>query len=154
MVPLNLGPAYTEDELKKLTTDKNASTARYASRLLDEMKAGKTSIRTYSYPLQAWRFGGKQLLLTLGGEPVVDYSLKFKRTFGQQTWVAGYCNDVMTYIPSLRVLNEDKPPLKETRWGYEGHQAFIVYGLPAPRWADDVEDLINSSARRLVKRLP
>jgi hypothetical protein len=153
MVTLNLGPAYTEDELKKMTGDKNASTARYATRLLNEMKSGKTFIRTYSYPLQAWRFGGKQLLITLGGEPVVDYSLSFKKDFGQQTWVAGYCNDVMTYIPSLRVLNEDKPPLKEARWGYEGHQAFIVYGLPAPRWADDVEDLITTSARRLVKRL-
>jgi hypothetical protein len=154
MVTLNLGPAYTEDDLEKMTGDKNVSNQRYAKRLLSEIKAGKTFIRTYSYPLQAWRFGGKQLLVTLGGEPVVDYSLKFKKTFGKQTWVAGYCNDVMTYLPSLRVLNEDKPPVKEQRWGYEGHQAFIVYGLPAPRWADDVEDLITASARRLVKRLP
>jgi hypothetical protein len=153
MVTLHLGPAPTEAELVKMSEDKVATTRRYATRLLAELKAGKPFIRTYDYPLQAWRFGGKQLLLTLGGEPVVDYTLKFKKSFGAQTWVAGYCNDVMTYIPSLRVLNEDKPPLKVPRWGYEGNHAVIVYGLPAARWADDVEELITASAHRLVKRL-
>jgi hypothetical protein len=101
-------------------------------------------------PVQAWQFGGQQLLITLGGEPVVDWALKFKQEFGPQTWVAGYCNDVMTYIPTLRVLNEDKPPLAQPRWGYEGAHALMVYGLPASRWADDVEDLVNAGARRVV----
>jgi hypothetical protein len=59
----------------------------------------------------------------------------------------------MTYIPSLRVLNEDKPPLAQPRWGYEGAHALMVYGLPASRWADDVEDLVNAGARRVVERL-
>jgi neutral ceramidase len=154
MVMLHLGPAPTEPELEKMKEDKVATTARYATRLLAELKAGKPFVRTYSYPFQAWRLGGKQLLLTLGGEPVVDYALKFKKSFGPQTWDAGYCNDVMTYIASLRVLNEGKPPLKVPRWGYEGNHALIVYGLPAARWADDVEDLITASANRLVKRLP
>jgi hypothetical protein len=83
----------------------------------------------------------------------VDYALKFKKEFGAETGVAGYCNDVMTYIPSLRVLREDIPPLAEKRWGYEGHQAMMVYGLPAERWAEDVEDLITDGARRLVKQV-
>jgi len=81
----------------------------------------------------------------------VDYALKFKREFGPQTWVAGYANDVMCYIPSLRVLNEDKPPLASKLWGYEGSQAMKVLGLPALRWADDVEELVTASTRRLVK---
>ena len=89
---------------------------------------------------------------TLGGEPVVDWSLKFKQQFGAQTWVAGYCNDVMTYIPSLRILKEDVPPLAQPRWGYEGAHAMMVYGLPAFRWADDVEDLVNAGVRRVVAR--
>ena len=38
----------------------------------------------------------------MGGEVVVDYSLGFKKQFGDDVWVAGYCNDVMAYIPSLR----------------------------------------------------
>lgn len=153
MVPLRLGPAPTEPELEKLKEDSAVVTRRWATRLLAELQAGKTFIREYPFPMQAWKLGDRQLLLTLGGEPVVDYALKFKREFGEQTWVAGYCNDVMTYLPSLRVLREDVPPLANPRWGYEGSYAFIVYGLPARRWADDVEDRITESVRRLVRQV-
>ena len=150
MVTLHLGPPPTETELEKLSTDKTPLTRRWATRLLADLKAGKPFIRSYPYPLQAWRFGGQQLLIPLGGEPVVDWALKFKQEFGPQTWVAGYCNDVMNYIPSLRVLKEDMPPLAQSRWGYEGAHATMVYGLPASRWANDVEELVNAGARRVV----
>ena len=125
---------------------------RWATNLLAELKSGKPLERTYPYPLQVWQFGGQQLLITLAGEPVVDYALKFKREFGSRTWVAGYGNDVMCYIPSLRVLNEDKPPLASPLWGYEGSQAMKVLGLPALRWEDDVETLVTTSTRRLVRQ--
>ncbi len=151
MVTLNLGPAPSEAELEKLEHDSTPYVRRWATNLLGDLKAGKPLERTYPYPLQVWQFGGRQLLITLGGEPVVDYALKFKREFGPDTWVAGYANDVMCYIPSLRVLNEDKPPLASPLWGYEGSQAMKVLGLPALRWADDVEDLVTAGARRLVK---
>jgi hypothetical protein len=59
----------------------------------------------------------------------------------------------MNYIPSRRVLDEDKPPLAQPRWGYEGAHATMVYGLPASRWADDVEDRVSAGARRVVERL-
>jgi hypothetical protein len=153
MVTLHLGPTPTEAELEKLQTDKTPMMRRWATRQLADLKAGKPFIRSYPYPVQAWQFGGQQLLITLGGEPVADYALKFKHEFGPQTWVAGYCNDVMNYIPSLRVLNEDKPPLAQARWGYEGAHATMTYGLPAFRWADDVEDLVTAGVRRLVARL-
>jgi len=153
MVTLRLGPAPTKTELEKATEDKSPLTRRWATRLLGELQAGKPFIRTYPLPVQAWEFGGEQLLLTLGGEPVVDWALKFKREFGFRTWVAGYCNDVMTYIPSRRVLQEDVPPLARSRWGYEGAHAMIVYGLPAWRWAADEEELVNAGARRAVDRV-
>jgi hypothetical protein len=145
MVTLNFGPAPTEAELQKMSSDtNNASHKRYATRLLNELKSGKQFPRTYAYPVQAWSLGDSQLLISLGGEPVVDYSIKFKEKFGPETWVAGYCNDVMTYIPSLRVLKEG---------GYEGGGAMVPYGQPALRWADDVEDLITSSVTRLVQNV-
>ncbi len=145
LVTLKLGPAPTEADLEKIRTGtNNASHKRYATRLLNELKAGKQFIRDYPYPIQVWRFGDGQVLITLGGEPVVDYSLKFKRQFGSNVWVAGYCNDVMTYIPSLRVLKEG---------GYEGGGAMVPYGLPALRWADDVEDVISGAVERLVAQV-
>ena len=144
MVPLDFGAPPTEAELEKLKSDTALANRHWATRLLGELKAGKPFARSYAYPLQAWRLGGTQLLVTLGGEPVVDYALKFKKEFGAQTWVAGYCNDVMAYIPSLRVLNEG---------GYEGGRAMIVYGQPALRWGEDVEELLTQSARRLVQHV-
>ena len=58
----------------------------------------------------------------LGGEVTVDYALRIKRNLGgSRTWVAAYCNDVMAYIPSLRVLKEG---------GYEGAAAMIYYAQP------------------------
>jgi hypothetical protein len=152
MVTLNLGPAPTKAELENFTRDQTPYVRRWATNLLAELKSGKPLERTYPYPLQVWQFGGQQLLITLAGEPVVDYALKFKREFGSRTWVAGYGNDVMCYIPSLRVLNEDKPPLASPLWGYEGSQAMKVLGLPALRWEDDVETLVTTSTRRLVRQ--
>lgn len=153
MIPLHLGAVPTEAELEEMKAGTVATNKRWATRLLEEKKAGKKLIREYPFPLQAWKLGDEQLFLTMGGEPVIDYTLKFKKEFGLYTWVAGYCNDVMTYIPSLRVLREDIPPLAEKRWGYEGHQAMLVYGLPSERWAEDVEDRITEGARRLVKQV-
>ncbi len=143
MISLNLGAAPNEADLQKLKDDSNAATRRWATRLIEESQAGKPFMRSYPYPLQAWQLGD-QLLITMGGETVVDYALKFKKQFGPRTWVAGYCNDVMTYVPSLRVLKEG---------GYEGGGAMIVYGLPAFRWADDVEDRISATVVELVDQL-
>jgi neutral ceramidase len=142
MLPLDFGPAPSEADLQKLLHDKAPSYQRYAARLLAQMKAGKPFIRTYPYPVQAWRFGDKQTLITLGGEVVVDYALKFKKQYGNDTWVAGYANEVMTYIPSFRVLKEGR---------YEGGGAMIAYGIPALRWSDDIETRITAAVKRQVK---
>jgi len=154
LVTLNLGAEPTREELTKMTAGKRRSyIQRWASRLLKQMDTGKPFIRTYPYPVQVWMLGGQQIWITLGGEVVVDYSLGFKKQYGQNTWVAGYCNDVMCYIPSLRVLEEDVPPRASSRWGYEGNRSMIVYGMPAHRWADDIELLISASVQRQVKTL-
>jgi len=59
----------------------------------------------------------------LGGEPVVDYSLAIKNKFGaSRTWVSGYYNDLLCYVPSDRVLEEGD---------YEGRDGMREYGHPA-----------------------
>jgi len=98
----------------------------------------------YPYPIEVWQFGKDLTLIALGGEVVVDYSLRFKRQYGfDNVWVAGYSNDVFAYIPSRRVLLEG---------GYEGGGAMLVYGQPAPfTWA--VEETIAEKVDDLVNRL-
>jgi hypothetical protein len=73
---------------------------------------------------------------------VVDYDLRLKEMLGaDRLWVSGYSNDVMGYIPSLRVLKEG---------GYEGGGAMIYYVRPSP-WSDAVENTILHATERLVR---
>lgn len=99
---------------------------------------------TYPYPIQAWRLGDDLTWIFLGGEVVVDYALRLKRNLGSSsTWVAGYCNDVMAYIPTRRVWDEG---------GYEGGGAMLYYGLPT-RWSANVEDEVIAGVDQVLKRL-
>jgi hypothetical protein len=128
-------------ELTKMAKGKDYR-ARWAAGLLARQKAGKPGPRPYPYPIQAWRLGG-QLWIALGGEVVVDYALRFKKQYGPTTWVNGYSNDVMGYIPSHRVWQEK---------GYEAG-AFPVYDLPADRWCEDIEERIAAGVERVVERV-
>jgi hypothetical protein len=141
MIDLPFGPEPTRHELETMKVGAQPSGRRWAEHWLTELNAGRTLPRSYPYPLQVWRLGDRINLIAMGGEPVVDYSLKFKKEFGPGTWVAGYCNDVMTYIPSARVLREG---------GYEGGKAMIPYGQPALSWGESVEELITAGAERLI----
>jgi hypothetical protein len=118
--------------------------ARWAKRLLSESAAGRTFERAYpEYPVQVWKLGADQLWIALGGEVCVDYALRFKQQYGTGTWVTGYANEVMAYIPSRRLWEEG---------GYQAG-AFDVYGLPATRWGPDIEDGITAAVARLVEKL-
>jgi hypothetical protein len=94
------------------------------------------------YPVQVWRLG-ELTWVALGGEVVVDYDLRLKRELGCEgpLWIAGYANDVMAYIPSLRVLKEG---------GYEGDTSMIAYGMPA-KWGPAIEEKIVAEVYELVK---
>jgi hypothetical protein len=116
--------------------------ASRAKLLLAEIAAGRPLSPTYPYPVACWRLGNEVRFIALGGEVVVDYALRLKEEVpGPQTWVAGYANDVMAYIPSRRVLSEG---------GYEGGGAMVYYGLPAA-WSHDVEENIVQEVRRQLK---
>ena len=96
--------------------------------------------RRIRIPVEVWKLDGLTWIF-LGGEVVVDYSLRIKRNLGSShTWVSAYCNDVMAYIPSKRVLNEG---------GYEGATAMIYYGQPSP-WSEQVEEAIIDAIVRLI----
>jgi hypothetical protein len=115
--------------------------ARWAARMLRMLDAGVVLPTSYSYPVQAWQIGENLLFIGIGGEAVVDYALRFKREFGPTTWVCGYSNVMPAYVPSRRVWQEG---------GYEGGPHLDEYGLPAWRWAGDVEDRIAGAVQRVV----
>ena len=133
----------TRSKLEEDTNSGNRYIASRARLLLRQWDEQGGLNQTYPYPIQVWRIGDVRFIL-LGGEVVVDYALRLKRELqGKQTWVAGYTNDVMAYIPSLRVLKEG---------GYEGASSMIYYGQPTV-WADDVEERLVKAVHSMVREV-
>jgi len=130
----------SKEQIEADLKSKDVYIARRAVHLLDAISRDGQLSTTYPYPVQLLRLGDLQIV-TLGGEVVIDYALRLKNELpGSTIWIAGYCNDVMAYIPSLRVLQEG---------GYEGETAMIYYGLPT-KWSAAVEDDIVKAVKELA----
>lgn len=98
----------------------------------------------YQYPVQGVRLGNEFRIIALGGEVVVDYSLRTKKEFpDKHIFVAGYSNEVMCYIPSERVLKEG---------GYEADSSMIYYGMPGPFEAG-IEEKIMQAIELTIKKI-
>ena len=131
-------------ELTSLLKDSNEIRARWAGRMLQKLDQGETFSATYPYPIHAWKLGNEMLVIGMGAETVVDYALRFKREFGPGTWVCGYTDDMIAYIPSRRVWEEG---------GYEGGSSLYEYGRPTFRWAGDIEDRITQTVHKLAQQV-
>ncbi|MBE9461504.1 neutral/alkaline non-lysosomal ceramidase N-terminal domain-containing protein [Dyadobacter subterraneus] len=140
-IDLSLTTAPSEEKLTKMAEKETGFQQRWAKRMLEKIKNGQPFQTTYPYPVQIWKLG-EQPIMTLGGELVSEYAINLKRIFGQSTFVMGYCNDVVSYIPTSTILREG---------GYEGDLAQIVYGLPAT-WASDTETKIMNGMIQLAEK--
>lgn len=140
-VPVPFQTPPTKEELQQRLQDTNKFVRLCARRLLDDLQRDGTLPSTYAYPVQVWQFGRGLKLIALAGEVVADYSLRLKQEHGfENTWVAGYSNDILAYIPSRRVLQEG---------GYEGGDAMIYFGRPAP-FQPEIEEIIVDKVRAMV----
>ncbi len=140
-----------EEALKKKAESTDKYEARHAAFLLEVLEQGGQLPTSYPVPVQVFRFGNEMTMAALGGEVVIDYSLRLKKelselTGGDPVWVAGYSNDVMTYIPSKRVLKEG---------GYEGGEAMRFARStihPAP-WEEGIEDKLVGEIVRMTRAM-
>jgi dienelactone hydrolase len=114
-------------------------------RRLRELERG-TLAKSYPCPVQVIRFGDDLTLVAIGGETVVDYSLRLKRELGGpgKVWVAGYSNDVFTYLPSRRVLQEG---------GYEAERALTgsTFPIHPSPFSHQVEEQVLGAVEELLK---
>lgn len=140
--------APTKEELKEKANSKDKYDARHAQFLLDVLERDGKFPESYPVPVQAVNLGNDLLFATIGGEVVIDYSLRLKKEFGEMTkgapvWVAGYSNDVMTYIPSKRVLLEG---------GYEGGGAmrYVRSTVHPAHWDESIEERLVGRLTELV----
>jgi hypothetical protein len=142
VVTLEFAP-HTRAVFEAESKDASVFKQRRARLMLEAYDRGQP-VRQLAYPVQAVAFGRDLTLLALGGEVVVDYALRARREFPQANLVvAGYCNDVACYIPSLRVLREG---------GYEAVDSMIYYGQPGPL-AENVEETIFRAVGEVMGRV-
>jgi hypothetical protein len=142
-IPLSFDKLPSREQLRQDLNDKNPSVRRRANRLIKTLDAnGKLDDAYAHYPIQLIRLGDQVLWIALGGEVVVDYALRFKKKLGgsRPVWITAYANEVMAYIPSLRVLKEG---------GYEADSSMIYYGMPT-KWAPSVEERIVAKVHQLA----
>lgn len=132
---------HTRETFEQELNSSNRARVRRAKAMLAAYDA-RHPVRSVVYPVQAIRFGKNLTLLALGGEVVVDYDLRAKQEFGGNLIVAGYSNDVMSYIPSQRVLREG---------GYEANDSMAFYGQPGP-FAEDVEERVFGAIHDVMRR--
>ncbi|MGB7161464.1 MAG: hypothetical protein WBD40_25620 [Tepidisphaeraceae bacterium] len=146
-VPLDFQPLPSREKLEADAAADDVPSRTKARFLLDSLGSGLPT--SHPCPVQVIRLGSEMLLLALGGEVVVDYSVKFKSRFatppdqpGPLVWVAAYCNDMFGYVPTVRVQREG---------GYEGGRAMLWSALPMP-FTETVEPRLTDAVERLVKR--
>lgn len=141
-IPLAYDKLPTREELLAEKASKDKYTATHGERVLAKLDADGKLAPDYPYPVQVVRLGNDLTWVTLGGEVVIDYALRLKKEIKDPiVWVSGYTNDVMAYIPSLRVWTEG---------GYEGGGA-MRYGTHPTRWSDRVEGHIMDTVFDLRK---
>lgn len=141
-VNLEFCPFDLEKYEKDIQSD-NKFEQRRAKLMLEGYNRG-WDMSHYSYPMQVARFSKDFTILAMGGEVVVDYSLKTKKKYSKENlFVSGYCSEVMCYIPTKRVLEEG---------GYEAEKNLIYYGFPGP-FTNTIEDRINKSIQKLMKQV-
>jgi len=144
-ISLPLGELPSKEKLQADLLSKTFAVRTRAARLLKQWEQnGKLDAEFPHYPVQVCRIGEQITWVCLGGEVCVDYALRLYKELNKQeanVWVMGYANDVMAYIPSVRVLEEG---------GYEADSSMIYYGLPT-KWAPAIEEKILSKVHELVK---
>ncbi|MBI4622009.1 MAG: neutral/alkaline non-lysosomal ceramidase N-terminal domain-containing protein [Verrucomicrobia bacterium] len=109
----------SDAELEAALRGGNAALKTRAQAQVKKKKDAGGLPKSYPSPVQVMRIGDEFLLVAIGQEVVVDYSLRLKKELKgpASVWIAGYSNDVAGYLGSRRVLEEG---------GYEGGEANVV----------------------------
>jgi neutral ceramidase len=140
-------PRQAELEVQARQIGRPGRAAAYQLRALQQRGSLEQSV---PFPAQVWHIGlpgdgsrSRSLtIIALTGECVSDYSLALKARYGwENVWVSAYNNELLSYVPSRRVLREGD---------MEGWTAMRDYGLPA-RYSECVEQQILTLCADLVQ---
>lgn len=141
-VAIALAPTPSKEEWQARLNDQNVFVQRHAKRWLAKLERDGKIMSEYPYTIQILQIGDLKLV-ALAGEVVTDYALRLKKELGGNTWVAGYSNDLCSYIASARMYAEG---------GYEVVESMIYYDLPGP-YTPAIEDKIIGKVHELNRQL-
>ena len=141
--PIRLEDPPSEDEWQRRAREADGLDAQIAEYFLGILRDGGSISKTYDYPLQTLQLGDAIELIALSGEVTVGYALELKKRLGRErTWVIGYANDVMAYIPTAKILSEG---------GYEAERSQMYYGMPG-KWDASIEQTILEKAEAAARQ--
>jgi hypothetical protein len=121
-LPLAAPPA--REQLEKDSQSQDVHVKQRAETYLRWLDASQPLPESIKLPLAVVRFEGDLTFVLMGGEVVVDYSLRIKRLFAEEhPWPIGYAYEVPCYIPSARLIKEG---------GYEVDSSLVYYGYYGP----------------------
>jgi hypothetical protein len=145
--PVHFSGPTDRGSYEKRLNDPNQGRRKHAQRMVEAIDHGRPIQSAYPhYSVHAIALGDQLTLVALSGEVVVDYAIRLQKELGGEgrtLWVAAYANDVLGYIPSVRVLKEG---------GYEAGEAF--YGSPWPTpLAEDIESIVVKAAHQVTEKV-
>lgn len=144
-VELELVDPPDRETLQEWAASEDINRRRLGEYLLQRLEEDGAVPASYPCPVQVVWFGDDLLLVTLGGEVVVEYALRLKRELkdslqGTPLWPAAYCSEVFGYVPSEQVLAEG---------GYESVFSQTYFGFHGP-YKPGLEDKLIAAVKRLA----
>jgi neutral ceramidase len=132
-LPLVAAPA--REQLEKDAQSPDVHIQNRAKSYLGRLDSGAALPESVKLPVAALRLGDDLTFVLMGGEVVVDYARRLKRTLAADgVWTVGYAYEVPCYIPSARLIKEG---------GYEVESSMIYYGFYGPFRTSIEAQLVN-----------
>ena len=133
-------------ELTARLASKDPVIQQHAKNMLSILERKDRLPETYPAPIQIIRFDGELTMIFLGGEVVVDYTLRIDRELAaiapaEKLWITAYSNDVYGYLASERMRKEG---------GYEFDYSMYFYNQPGP-WSSGTEEVVIRRVHDLIE---
>jgi hypothetical protein len=133
-------PLETPDRaaLEKIVQAGPASKKDDARQMLAVLDRGERLPAAHAAPVAAWQFGQEMTLVALPDEVVSEYVPLIEQKLGPlRLWIAGYCHEVVGYVPTRNIL---------TQGGYETRGLYVGSGWFAPEVQETLVDAAASAA--------
>ncbi|MDA7878263.1 neutral/alkaline non-lysosomal ceramidase N-terminal domain-containing protein [bacterium] len=138
-IPLETPPS--REHWEKLLNETSGFDYQLAKSMLKRIDQDGGLNDSVDYPISVCRFGDELAIVFLGGEVVVDYSLRLSSELDwRRLWITAWTNGMPGYIPSRRILAEG---------GYEAEFSQVYYNHPT-HYRGEIEKIVVEAVKRMA----